>query len=393
MKRKLTAWLCALAVLISVTVWPARAEEKVFFTAVNENVLPLVEGAMPFWSDGYLYVAATTFTGSVRTTLNVAYVRTSKNLPILYGGGDGRSLQFDLTGSIVLDEEGRNYYPAAIEQNGVVFVPIALVCYFFGMSYSRLKTPHGWMVRIKNASAGLSDDVFVNAATYSMELRYQDYLRSQEPQQPEPDDPEPPSTTDTPAAETPEESEQPAEEKTEGKPVYLCLAADDGTAVKGLLGELERAGVQAAFYCTEAFLMEQGDLLRQMCATGQTIGLLVDGSTAQRTAAEQMESGNAYLYQATCGKTRLVYIQNPSGGDVRTAQAKGYLCLTGTLDRSKYPLKSAAEADNLLKRVSARRGTVKVWLGDSVDAVGLRTFLAAAEQAGDACLPVTETAP
>ena len=383
MKRRMTALLCGIAVLLSVAVWSAQADERVFFTAVNENVLPLSDDTMPFWSDGYLYVAASTFTGTVRSILDVAYVRTSQNLPIIYGGR--RSLQFDLQGSIVLDEEGQNYYPSAIEKKGTVFVPIALICYFFGMTYSRLKVPHGWMVRIKNDRAGLDDASFVDAATYTMDLRYQDYLRAKEPQQ---------DTSDTPSVEQPPSIDptepQPSDEG--GKQIYLCAAADDGTAVKGLLGELNRSKLRAAFYCTEAFLMEQGDLLREMSVTGQTIGLLVDGSDPNRSVQEQIQAENDLLYQATCGMTRLVYIQNGTRADARTAKSKGYFCLTPTVNNSRYLLKSTSEAGELLERISAKRtSSVKVWLGDGADAVGLRAFLSAAHTAGDPCLALNET--
>ena len=34
-----------------------------YFTAVNKSVLELSDATMPFWSDGYLYVPSTIFTG------------------------------------------------------------------------------------------------------------------------------------------------------------------------------------------------------------------------------------------------------------------------------------------------------------------------------------------
>ena len=54
-------------------------------------------------------------------------------------------------------------------------------------------------------------------------------------------------------------------------------------------------------------------------------------------------------------------------------------------------LKSASAANQLLKRVTDRRGDVTVWLGTSADAVGLRAFLNSAGQAEDRCLALTET--
>ena len=62
------------------------------------------------------------------------------------------------------------------------------------------------------------------------------------------------------------------------------------------------------------------------------------------------------------------------------------------MDRSTYQLKSTSNANLLLKRASERRGDVSIWLADTVDAAGLRAFLAAADRAEDRCLAMTETA-
>ena len=104
-----------------------------------------------------------------------------------------------------------------------------------------------------------------------------------------------------------------------------------------------------------------------------------------------LESGNEALYAATCGKTRLVLLKNGTDQQREELEAAGCRCLKADLDRSGTSLKSASAANQLLKRVTDRRGDVKVWLGTSADAVGLRAFLSAAKQAEDRCLALTET--
>ena len=51
----------------------------------------------------------------------------------------------------------------------------------------------------------------------------------------------------------------------------------------------------------------------------------------------------------------------------------------------------AAQAEALLERITARRGSVMVWLGENVSAGGLNAFLDLAQEAEDRCLAVTET--
>ena len=131
------------------------------------------------------------------------------------------------------------------------------------------------------------------------------------------------------------------------------------------------------------------------CAGERTLSLLRDQLVAEmgdpdRTVAEQLEAGNALLAQATMGKTRLASIENGSEHHRREAREAGFSCLEADLDRSDSGLRDSAQAENLLRQVSAQRGDVRIWLGDRAGAAGLRAFLAAA-QAENRCLALTET--
>ena len=165
-----------------------------------------------------------------------------------------------------------------------------------------------------------------------------------------------------------------------------------GANTSALLDTLDRYGAQAAFFCTPEFLEQQGDLLRRMTATGQTIAILADAGDETRTVEEQLEAGNRALERATCGRTRLVRVEN---GDEQTFQRlgeAGYRCLEPDLDRSGYDLRSASNADSLLRRVLSYRGDdVTVWAADRADALGLRYFLADTESGDGRCLAWTET--
>ena len=68
----------------------------------------------------------------------------------------------------------------------------------------------------------------------------------------------------------------------------------------------------------------------------------------------------------------------------------GYRCLEPDLDRSGYDLRSASNADSLLRVLAYQRSDVTVWIADRVNTTGLRSFLAKAASDDGRCLAWTE---
>lgn len=382
MKKRVMAGLCCLLLVLVLAVPPAGAAGYICFVALGESILPMSDSTMPFWKDGYLYVASSSFSGVARDSLNIGQISNS-NQVILYNINRRGTLLFDKGKAYAYDGDGEIYYPGAIERNGQLFVPASVVAQFFGLQYSVTDVKmvvdgqlvQGDLAWIRRQGYSLSEQAFVNAAYFTIASRYVDYTREQEQGEESGD-------ADTPEISTGVE--------VDGKSIYLCLEAGEDTA--SLLDALDRYQAQAAFFCTREFLEEQGDLLRRMTATGHSIGILVDASDPEQSVTEQLEAGNEALSLATCGKTRLAYVRGGDDQAVQEAQAAGYRCLEADLDRSGYDLHTSTNASSLLQRVSARRGNVTVWLGDSATAAGLRAFLSAAEGADDRCLAWTETA-
>lgn len=384
MKRRAAALaLCVLLVLPLASV-PAGAAGNVYFTAAGNEILPLNDSTMPFWSGGYLYIASSIFTGQVNRSLGVACLPGNVSRPdrrILYGGE--RSLIFDLSRNIVQDSDGNITYLGAIQRNGDVFVPASVVANYFGLEYSvtplsvstTAEANYGALVWLRRPNFGLSEKEFINAGSSQIAMRYEQYLRDQEAAG-QPDSS--PGTVQIPSS-------------GEGKNVYLCMEAGGGTAA--LLDVLDSHGAQAAFFCSLEFLETQGNLLRRMTARGQAVGLLVNARDPELPVEEQLEAGNRALQAATMGKTRLAHIQGGDEKDLRAAGLLGFSCLTADLDRSDSGLRDGARADLLLRQISARRGdSVTVWLADAAAAAGLRAFLSSARRAEDRCLALTETA-
>lgn len=130
-----------------------------------------------------------------------------------------------------------------------------------------------------------------------------------------------------------------------------------------------------------------------MIATGQAVGILVDAADPEKTVEEQLEAGNRALERATFTKTRLVRIQNGDEQAVRAAEQAGYRVLDPDLDRTGYQLRGLSNANSLLRSVSAQqRKDVAVWLADTASSNGLRSFLAAVDNAEGQCFAWTETA-
>ena len=384
MKRRIWALLFCALLTVQLLLPPAGAAERVYFTAIGNYILPLSDSTMPVWSGGYLYIAGSVFTGAGRESLGISQVlNTGQERLVLYSGG--RSLTFDLAKGTARDNDGQSYSPGAIRRGGAVFVPVYAVTRCFELVYSIIEVDRGSLVWIRPSGSSLSDSLFADAAKHSMESVYADYLRAKEQTD------APAGTVDkptAPAAPSAESSPEEPETELHGKSVYLCL---EGVS-SAMLDVLDVYGAQAAFFLSPEQIAEEGDLLRRMIATGQSVGILADGADPERSVAEQLEAGNRALAQATCGKTRLALIRNGGSQAAALAEELGFRCLRPDLDRSGQPLRNAAAAESLLQRTSARRGDVSIWLGDGAASVGLRSFLLAVREAGGVCVALTEAA-
>lgn len=374
-KTKLAAVFLALLMLVQ-TVPPtqAQAAKSVYYTAINDNIMPLTDATMPFWSGGFLYIAGSVFTGYLRESIGVSYTyNSSKQVAALYAvGKSNKSLVFDLASGQTQDRLGTVYANRpAIKRGGEVFVPAALVAEYFELKYSVVGVEGGHLVRLRTpGDSPLTDELFADAASYTMQERYDDYMKNQAQAQ-LPDTPE-------------------GGEVFEGKRIYLNFRAAEPARVTGLLDVLDRQHSQGAFFCTEEFLRAEGSLLRRMAATGQSVGICVDGSL-EMPLLDQVVQGNDALYRATCSMTRLVWAENVEQQGLESLALAGYVCLQPGLNSENQGLQTSASASALLQKISSRRGDISVWLGGNVNAVGLNAFLTAAYQAEDACIALVET--
>lgn len=384
-KRRWAALALSLLLVFQLAASPrAQAANYVFFVAAGDSVLPLSDATMPFWQGGYLYIASSIFTGTTRETLNIGCIRSDKDkLVMLYGGSPAKYLWFNWEKSYAYDADKNAYTPGAVYRNGEVYVPAATVAQFFGLQYSVNKVNsmvngeplQGSLAWLRRSDNTLSDKYFMDAASAVIASRYEAYLKEKDKDKGQ-------QSTVSPVTPVPGGVD------IDGKRIYMCMTAGEDTA--SLLDTLDRYGAQAAFFCTPEFMEQQGDLLRRMTATGQSIGILVDGGDKTRTVEEQLEEGNQALRQATCGGTRLARLENGSEQALQRIREMGYRYLEPDLDRSGYDLRSASNADSLLRVLAYRRSDVTVWIADRVNTTGLRSFLAKTASDDGRCLAWTE---
>lgn len=373
MKKRLLGLVLCLALLLPFAAPAARADETVFFTAMGESILPLRDETMPFLSGTALYIPAGIFTGAVRKALDVSCTGgISRGEVILYSGG--HSLWFDLSKDYAVDGDDNLYTPGAIVKNGQVFVSSVLVARFFDLRYSVTEVDHGYMVWLRKQDYALSDVHFADAASYTMDSRYKEYQKIKAQQKEE----------QLPAPAEP----QPEETVMDGKRIYLCLAA--GANTTAMLDTLERSGTQGTVFFTPEEMGGSGGVLRRAAARGHSVGILADAG-AETPVLEQLALANDALEAATCGRTRLVMVRNAGPEMKKTLTEAGFCVVTPNMDRTGYGLRTAEQAQALVRRISQRQGSVSLWLGDQVSVAGLRSFLTQTAQAEGRCRALTET--
>ncbi len=376
MRRKLTALCCVLALLAGLAA-PASAAPAVYFIGISdETVLELSDAAMPFWANGYLYVPGTVFNAQ---SLGTAFTYNPyKGRAVVYRKDQPFvALLFDLNRNSVDDNDGYGYYPPAVVRNGIAFVAVSLVCGYFGFSTSTTKVANGYLIRVCGPDAVLSDRSFAEAASYTMDLRYQQYLAAREAAQ---------------EAESPSEQDpDPVPSSEEDREVALCFRPRSRTVLASLLDTLDGAGAAGTFCLTEAELTAWGGLVRRMTAGGHAVALVIGGGGGEGEeppVADRLAAANDALWRAAGIKTRLCFLED--GGDDAGARAAGFRVVEPDLAAGRG-LTGSAGAEALAEQLKLRRGDVSVWLGEDVDAGGLSRFLRLTEAAGGRFVCLRET--
>jgi hypothetical protein len=298
MKRLISIFLC---IVLVVCLIPAANAADITFLAVNDSIpVALTSDSMPFYANGLLYVPLTLFDTAA---LNVVplYDSSTRTLTMM---SDSRSLTFDLDNGTMTNENGTIFTAQVISRSGVLFVPAIYCAYHFGIEMSMLTSQGGYSVARFTTGAQVYDDVlFIEKANNLIEYRANQYLDSITPEQPSA------STGDsqqTATGQTPEDEDEPEDEPEEDAlPAVIYLAITNADSMRSALQALEQHDLHAAFFFQSDEIEDNADLIRCLFASGQTVGLIADGT-------EQI--GNERLDRILTTKT-LCYLSGEAASD------------------------------------------------------------------------------
>lgn len=332
-----------LSVLMLCTLLPPRASAAptLYFTAVNDRMCDLSDETMPFWQNGLLYVAGATVDGPDDLGIRYSY-NQEKSVAILYKGQ--RVLYCDLTaGTMENNHTGEQYAGSPIVRSGMVFFPITALAKMFDLKYSSTKIAYGYLLRIRDDNAVLSDEYFIDAATDPIQKRYAQYERAHAAAEQENETPAP---VETPV-------------RRDDLTVYLLLPAANGSMLTQLLSTLENYQSHATLLLTPELLESAGDGVRRAAATGNAVALCISAETADEALA-QIERGNDALWRAASLRTRLVYLESADKTLRAAVVGAGYCPIT--INTSDFTRSGTHWADTALKW-AGRSTSVRLYLG------------------------------
>ena len=342
-KRFLALTLCAL-LLCALLPPRAAAAPTLYFTAVNDRMCDLSDATMPFWQNGTLYVAGATVDDRENLGIQYSY-NQEKSVALLIRRQE--VLYCDLTTGIMENNRtGERYAGAAVVKSGMVFFPIAAVAKMFGLTYSSTKIAYGYLLRICDSGAILSDEDFIDAATSPIQRRYTQYERAHAQEQPaQPENPETPETPVQRGALT----------------VYLLLPVADEDDGMALLTVLDGSSAHATLLLTPETMETADDLLRRAAATGHALAVSVQAETAEEALA-QIGRANDCLWSAASIRTRLVYL-NGGSRELRAAVSDAGYCPL-TVNISDFTRNGTHWAETALGW-SSQSSSVRLYLGSN----------------------------
>lgn len=370
-KKHFPHLLLVLALCLTLLPIPAFSASNIYLTSVNDNLLPLNSATMPFWSGSILYVPASAL-DNTGLGLSCSYNR-DYNVVSIYTQdlSNPRILVFDMANGTIRDDITQKEVPGkGIMRNGRPFLPISVICTFFGLSYNYCHIPtvdRGYLVRIKSSSAVLSDALFMEAGKNLITKRVQEYNQSITPPTPSVPPSTDPSTDPTPLPPVVDD------EPDTGAITYLAFTCRSEDGVSNILDTLEYNHEHALFLVTADLLRNHGQLVRRMVGNGHIVGLLADGESWQESRSE-LSNAQDLLARLTFTRATAVYV--PTDQQKAAANA-GWVCWSPTLTLSPSASVSASTfTANTLRQLKGRTQSIFLSLPSSQDTARiLPTFL------------------
>lgn len=291
-KKALTIIICAILILCVLLIVPisSRADAAkngtIFFMAANESILALDDETMPYFVNGKLYVPYIMFDGNNERARLSTFAQYNRQSGVLFIYNKEDTLICDLNNnSTKLNNVDVGL--KVIRKNSMVFFPLVDICYLLDLEWSWMGCDQGDIIRIKDENARLNDSEFLQAAGYTLQNRYQSYIKETQSNT---------NTEVTPSApiQTPNNTPQSKpQDKTKAK-IYFAFQMSDGTGMDDLLTTMKNNNAFGVFFCKPDELAGRDDDIRKLLGMGHKIGLHLDADTVEGQQ-EQFRRGNDLL--------------------------------------------------------------------------------------------------
>jgi len=185
MRKRIVIILLMLPIVLSIVLHSVgnAAVTTVFFTSIEDRLLPLVADEMPVRLNGTVFVHYESLRSS-DLGLTVFYSRSSDIVQVTDGK---KELRFHIKKYATYDGSGAKYQYVAVIRGEIPFLPVAFVCDFFGLNYRVVKNPNlADIVRITTGNEHYDDTDFVRLAYTRMSEAYAEYTATLPTQTPTP---------------------------------------------------------------------------------------------------------------------------------------------------------------------------------------------------------------
>lgn len=354
-KKRIFAILCILT-LCAALLLPSAAADDVCFTAINDTVLPLAADSMPVWSGGVLYVPHSVFDSSstgVSLGTSCIYNKRSNTVSVF---SLSKMVLFDLSSNTCIDQgTGKRVSAKAIMRNGRAYLPVSTVCSLFDLlTPGYVSTEYGYLVRIKNNSAVLTDSQFIDAADNTLSRRLKEYQQSLIVPESKPpvSITVPPETSPIPTPSTPPDTSS----QNPSLPTYLAFRCTDPEYASVIADILENNHKAGLFFFRPQDLASQGALIRRLSGSGHSIGILAEGSDITETLA-LLEEGTEVLQAIS--HTRTYFALVPKSHRTQAAEL-GWACWNSS--KTYTPDNSVSGYTHALNIIRSLPGSGRIYL-------------------------------
>lgn len=265
MKKTIAAILLIAMIAVAIAL-PSFASENIYFTSVNNILMPLSDDTMPINHNGIVYVPYSVFNSNELGTFAV-YSRSAQIVTVF---GGGVQLYFDMQDGTTYDTFGEKFRSFAISTNGLIYLPAAFTCNYFGINYSSIYgNKYGTIIRMTVGDV-YDDATFSSAASALMKSRLDDYNKAKATPTPSSvSTPQPtPTPTRTPPPSVPDENDH------SNVKVYISFVGIDPDSTPRILTSLQVRSDRAAFFVTADEISAYPELIRRINGSGHMLGII-----------------------------------------------------------------------------------------------------------------------